>query len=341
MRYPFGPASVAALVASCAFVAGCSSGSTTVPVLAPVATPTAVPTPSPAPTLPAPAVPAASPFSASQAVAVSVPTAAPGATAPPVAIPVPAGAGITATIGFPAAQASIPPNTVVSVTATNVLPQGLPVLLARLRAPRAVQGASAVIEYQTLTFSNQASFAAQPSFTFGVPANYAGLSGVSYYVAQYDAYRPQLGWMRGFEGPGTVSGSTISFTGQAGPYVFFANQPQYFALYAVSAAAAAPTPAPSVAPLPTPAPLSASPNAVELNAVGATATVTLTDAASGYSGGYTATSADPAVATASASGTSVTITAVAPGTTAVTVRTTDGRQALISVGVTTTTVPVQ
>jgi hypothetical protein len=341
MRYPFGPASVAALVASCAFVAGCSSGSTTVPVLAPpIATPTPVPTPSAVPTLPAPPIPAASPFSASQAVAVSVPTAAPGATAPPVAIPVPAGAGITATIGFPAAQASIPPNTVVSVTATNVLPQGLPVL-ARLRAPRAAQGATAVIEYQTLLFSNQASFAAQPSFTFGVPANYAGVSGVSYYVAQYDAYRPQLGWMRGFEGPGTVSGSTISFTGQAGPYVFFANQPQYFALYAVSAAAAAPTPAPSVAPLPTPAPLSAAPNAVELNAPGASATVALTDAASGYSGGYTVTSADPTVATATASGTTVTVTAVAPGTTAVTVRTTDGRQALISVGVTTTTVPVQ
>jgi hypothetical protein len=257
-----------------------------------------------------------------------------------VAVPVPSGAGITATISLPAAQASIPPGTVVSVNATNTLPQGLPAL-ARMRAPRATAGATAVIEYQTLVFSNQSTFAAQPSFAFGVPADYAGLSGVSYYIAQYDPYRPQLGWNRGFEGPGVVSGSTISFTGATGPYVFLANLPQYFALYAVSASASAPTPAPSVSPLPTPAPLSASPNAIELYAAGQPATVALADAATGYTGGYTATSADPTVATATVSGTTVTVTGVAPGTTAVTVRATDGRQALISVGVTSTTVPVQ
>jgi hypothetical protein len=262
-----------------------------------------------------------------------------------VPIALPAGAGISGSIGIPPGS-TIPQGTVVAVTASNVQPQGLPPLaLLRspmaLRATRDVAGAVTVVEYQTIVFDHQVIQPAQPVFTFNVPANFASVTGVSYYIAEYDTLRPSLGWIHGFEGPGVVSGSTIAFAGQTGPYVFAANQPQYFALYAVSASAATPTPAPSVAPAPPPAPIGATPASVELTAVGASMNVAIADAATAYTAGYTATSADTSVATATISGTTLTVTAVAPGFTSVTVASHDGRQVLIPVGVTTTTVPVQ
>ena len=306
----------------------------------------ATPTPSPVPTLPPPVIPSTATFTTTTTTAIPAQTPpAAGATTAPVPLALPTGGGISGSVSLPGGS-TIPAGTVAALTASTVIPQGLPALARKrstlaLRSPSDVSGAVTVVEYQTLVFDHQVVLQAQPAFTFTVPANFAGVTGVSYYMAAYDPLRSSNGWVHGFEGPGVVSGSTITFTGQSGPYVFAANSPQYFALYAVSASAATPTPAPVVSPAPTPAPIGFSPASVELTAIGATATVTVTDAATAYTAGYTATVADATIATATISGTTLTVTAVAPGFTSVTVASRDGRQVLVPVGVTTTTVPVQ
>jgi hypothetical protein len=139
-----------------------------------------------------------------------------------------------------------------------------------------------------------------------------------------------------------VSGTTIAFTPAAQTTIFYANQPVYFALYAISTAASTPTPAPSVAPAATPAPLAAAPSSLEFTSTtDAPKTIAITDAATSYTGGYTATSADPTVARVSITGTTATVTPVANGFTAVTIVTADHRQVIVPVGVTTTSTTVQ
>ncbi len=322
-----------ALVIGLAFAAGCGTSSVnTTPVATATPTPTATP-------ISAPPIPAATAFTATQSQILSIPAPPATGTAPPLAVALPPGGGITSNLGIPLSQASIPPNTAISVTTSNTLPASVPALFSG-RRPQA-QGTVATIEIVELIFSNQVILPAPPTFAFTVPATFI-LPNTSYYVAQFDPAYVYIGWNRGFEGPGTVDATnTVSFTGLPGSYIFQANEPQYFAFYAVSAAAATPSPAPVPTQAPTPPPLSASPASISLLAIGASTTVSIADAATSYTGGYTATSGNTAVATATISGTTVTITGVATGSTIVTIATTDGRQLLIPVGVTSTTVPVQ
>lgn len=345
MRHSFRTASLVAFCV-CAGLTGCNGSNSAPPTVIPTATPGPTPTP-----VPAPAIPAQSNYTATQTAAVAAPSAAPGTTPAPIAIPLPSAlpAGYGGSISLASANATIPANTVVQTKVSNQQPAGLPTLDLRrsVRGTRAPLDAGtgtsgAAIEYVTLSFTNQTTFPTQPSFSFVLPSAFTTIPNVQFWIAAYDSLRGVLGWQRGYEGPGTVNGTTIAFTPATQTTIFSANQPMYFVLYAISTAASTPTPAPVVSPQPTPAPLSALPTSLEFTALtDPPKTIAITDAATAYSGAYAATSADPAIATASISGKTLTVTPVAHGLTTIAVSTTDNRQILIPVGVTTTTTTVQ
>jgi hypothetical protein len=341
LRYSLRTASLVAFCV-CAGLTGCNASNSAPPTVNPTATPTPVP---------APSVPAQSNYTATQTAPFAAPSAAPGATSAPIAISLPSAlpAGYGGSISLASANATIPANTVVQTKVSNQQPAGLPILDLR----RSVQGArlprdsgtgtsGAAIEYVTLSFTNQTTFPTQPSFSFVLPSAFTTIPNIQFWIAEYDPLRIILGWQRGYEGPGAVTGTTIAFTPAAQTTIFSANQPMYFALYAISTAASTPTPAPVVSPQPTPAPLSAAPASLEFTALtDPPKTIAITDAATTYSGSYTATSADPTIASASISGRTLTVTPVARGFTTIAVSTTDNRQILVPVGVTTTTTTVQ
>ena len=338
-------------ISACAFlgiaatVAACGPGQH-------LAQPVILPTPSPAPPAAAPtpvALPSTAAFTATQTVPLSIPAPVGTATAAPLAFALPASlpSGFGGQISLPVSQASIPPNTVVQNTVANQSPAGVPVIQQLTRnaagaARAALLGTGATaIEFVTLSFSNAVTFPSQPAFTFTLPAAYTNIPNVAFFVAEYTMGYSFLGWIYGYEGPGSVSGTTVTFTPAQSPTLFLANQPAYFALYAISVAAPTPTPAPSATALPTAPPLSAQPATVSFAAAGATQTVTIGDASSTYAGGYAAKVDNPTIATVTVSGTALTITSVAAGLTTVTVTTTDGRELLVPVGVTTTATALQ
>ena len=343
-------AAILPFAAALALAACQGGGSGATPAVIPTSTPAPTPTPSPTP-VPAPVLPAQSNYQATQTSAITMPTASGTATTPPLAIALPSSlpAGYAGSITIASANATIPAGTVVQTTVSNQAPPNLPVLDVR-RTPLAVRGprdngtgtSGAAIAYVTLSFTNEAHFAAQPAFAFTLPPALAGVPNVQYWLASYDPLRSILGWQRAYEGPGTVNGATIAFAPAAVTTIFFANEPVYFALYAISTAASAPTPAPTVPAQPTPAPLAAAPAQLEFtSATDAPQNVTITDASAAYGGAYAVSSADATVATATISGKTLTVTPIGPGLTTLSVTTTDSRMLLIPVGVTTTATRVQ
>jgi hypothetical protein len=221
-------------MALCACGSSNSSPSPIQPVASPTAAPTAVP------------IPKASPFtSVTSVVGVS-------AVAASVTVPVVAGYAGSIDFGVPTV---LPPGTTISTTVSNVAPTagGVPALssvsrqVLAQRKTASADGAVVVLTYDDLLFSNAVTYGKAPSFVLTVPA--ADVVTAAYYLAMYDPSRPSLAWQLGFEGPGTVTGTTIAFSSVSfSPFTFAANANYYFALYAISASAAAPTPAPSISP---------------------------------------------------------------------------------------------
>lgn len=298
----------------------------------------------------------------------TLPTPAPNATS--VSIAMPSTSGFSGSIGLPVQNAVIPAGTQIteSLAAPNQPPAGLPTLSFMRAGESATRQTLStanhtVIAYLGLYFSNAVTLPSAPLMTFTVPQNTI-VSGANYYLALYDPLRPQLGWQDGFEGPGAVSGSTVSFggNGTANPFTYAGFSFYWFALYAASASAAVPTPAPVVTPLPSPAPPSSTPtptatatptptpaptpvpqfavtpSTISLTAAGQTATFTASGVAP-----FTISGGDANVATVSPSSGNGTFTATAVGAGQTTFTVTDAmnRTATVTVTVTTTTIPIQ
>ncbi|HET9028865.1 MAG TPA: hypothetical protein VFN49_01700 [Candidatus Aquilonibacter sp.] len=314
--------------------------------------PTAAPSGSPT----APPIPSASPFAVSTAVALPTITPPPaGQTPQPVPVTVPTtAAGVSGTFALPVANANaIPANTQAIVTLSNQIPAGAPAsFVRRAQTVRPMASNLAPILFLQVAFSGGVSLANQPAVSFTLPSNQI-VSGASYYVALYDPTRPSLGWELGFEGPGAVSGSTVSFTGGSGSFNFAPFYAYIFALYAQSASAPTPTPPPTPSPTPVPTPtptpgatptpipspgFGVTPTSIALYGAGATQTITATGSAP-----YFAFTSDANVVTVSPpNGNSpFTATAVGAGTAQITIVDSTGKQAIIPVTVTTVTVPVQ
>jgi hypothetical protein len=330
------------LIATAAAVVGCG-GATSTPASFPSQT--------------APPVPVQTPFTATQSQSLAA------GTSVATAVPLPTASAYSGMLQFPAPSSTIPPNTTVTLTSTNVQPSGLPALALARRLPDALRTTDAAgvvaLLYVTISYTQTVTYPTSPSFEITVPPSQV-LPNTSYYLALFDGLRPSLGWQLGFAGPGVVNGSTIAFNGAPPAFTFGATLPDTFAVYAVSASAPSPTPAPSISPItpptasptptPTPTPtatptaaptpFTVSPSSVTLNGIGATATATIADPTN-CSCTFSASTANASVATATVSGLTATITAAGVGQTTITITSSDKRTATVGVGVTQTNVSVQ
>lgn len=265
---------------------------------------------------------------------------------------------------------AIAPGTQIATQLQNTAPAGLPTLQSVFRRTNTSASASSsspisVVAYLYILFNQDVMLSQAPSFSFTLPSADV-VSGAKYYLALYNPNVPSLGWQLGFEGPGTVSGNAVTFTGASGSTYFQAWTAYYLGLYAVPATQAAPTPAPvtqptqapTVAPsalptgMPTPTPVpTAAPNptptpafevlpsSLSFSGTGLTQTFSAIDL--GYTGTYTASSSDDKVATVTVSGSTFTVQSVGAGTATITVSESNGKTATCTVTVTTTTIPIQ
>jgi len=223
--------------------AACGGGSVGPPQ--PVVTP--VPTATPTPV----AIPTSSPFVSSQTQVVTIATAPPSGqpTPPPVPVQLSTSNGFSTTLSMPVAQSAGTEN--IFSTMQNVAPTAIPALdlhraALALRKPKSFGNAVALLYYD-LYWSSPITFLSTPGFAVSVPPIEI-IPFVSYYLALYDPTRPSLGWQYGFEGPATISGSTLTFAGSSSPFSFAPNLNYWFAVIAIAQSFPGPTPAPSIAP---------------------------------------------------------------------------------------------
>ena len=265
---------------------------------------------------------------------------------------------------------AIAPGTQIATQLQNTAPVGLPTLQSVFKRDASVSASSSsaisVVTYLYILFNEDVMLSQAPSFSFTLPSADV-VSGAKYYLALYNPNVPSLGWQLGFEGPGTVSGNAVTFTGGSSSVYFQAWTAYYLGLYAVPANASTPTPAPSIAPTqaptvapsalptgmptPTPAPIPGPsstpvpafeliPSNISFNGTGLTQTFSAIDFS--YGGTFTAVSSDPKVATVtSSSASSFTVQSVGAGTATIAVSESNGKTATCTVTVTTTTIPIQ
>jgi len=156
-----------------------------------------------------------------------------------------------------------------------------------------------------------------------VPGTFAATN--SYWLALYDPLRVAAGWQHGWEGPATVTATTVhgqpatqfAFASNGQPITFAANQTYWLALEAVAPGTASPTPVPSSVPTNAPhegkpAPVIASP-AVVAFASASSAPVSVTFSQQGFSGAFTLHGDCTGVVNTSGSSPTFTLTPVAPG----------------------------
>jgi hypothetical protein len=180
-------------------------------------------------------------------VGVSLAAATAGATPQPV--PLPAVAGYTPTVLLPLPQAAT--NSQFTEGVSNVAFSSSPPL-SLTRFVQSVRRAAlptdaAVLLYVQIYSSATILLPTAPGFAFVVPS--AGVfSGANYYLGLYDPTRPSLGWQYDFEGPGILSGTTVTFASNPSPFTFEGSLSYYFALFVIPQNSAQPTPAPSTAP---------------------------------------------------------------------------------------------
>lgn len=277
----------------------------------PVAISTATPSPPPIPT--------ESAFTSTYQAA--LPVSGTTTTDSPISLPSGAAAsGYTGTVTLPAG-ASIPADTQVTETVTNIAPAGLPALeelrvpLDRqndgLRSPLSEQTELVIIE---LGFTKTVTLPTGLAFVIKVPAADI-LPHVDYYLAFYDPTNPQFGLQLGFAGPATVSGSTLTFASSTSNLTLIGGVTYIFVLYAVSVAVPTPSPVPTFSPTPKPSPTAtatappasgsisiAIPTPAPVVCTPAPVTVPLGESAllectaQDYSGPFTLTVANPAIA---------------------------------------------
>jgi hypothetical protein len=208
------------------FIVGCNGGSSTVPPFGSGSTATPSPTPLPA----------------STSATLSVGTSAASASLGPVL------GGYSGSITFP--PASNTATLMLTLDATQ--PGGTPTVQTVKRRAQTIGGAGiAPIAFMTITSNVVVTFGATPGFSFTLPAGASGLGQISY-VALYDpTANPQPSWTT-FEGPGTVSGNVITFTGSTANLQLKAGVTYDIALFTVTSPLPTPSPVPTATPTPAP-----------------------------------------------------------------------------------------
>jgi virginiamycin B lyase len=213
-----------------ALAAGCGGTSSTVPHGAGGGGATPAPSPTPVP------------LPASAATSIPVGPSATSASLGPVL------GGYSDTITVPAASGAA----ALAVTLSATQPGGTPAVQTVKRRAQSIGGSSvAPVAFVTMTSSATVTLGAAPAFSFTLPAGSASLGQICY-VALYDpTASPQPGWTA-FEGPGTVSGSTITFTAPSAGVQLTAGVTYDLVLFTVTSALPSPTPTATPSPTPTP-----------------------------------------------------------------------------------------
>lgn len=358
----------------CVAATGCGGGGgVTPPSHSSTPTPSATATPTPTPTTTPVPIATQTPYVVQAVATIAPATPVPaGQTPAPVPVALPTGGPVGGSMSISTSGSAIAPGTQIATQLQNTAPAGLPTLQSLFRRTDASVGASAssspisVVAYLYILFNADVVLSHAPSFSFTLPSADV-VSGAKYYLALYNQNVPSVGWQLGFEGPGTVSGNTVAFTGGSSSMYFQAWTAYYLGLYAVPATQAAPTPAPvtvptqaptvapsalptgmpTPTPAPTPGPSSTPvpdfeliPSTISFNGTGLTQTFSAIDLS--YGGTFTAVSSDPKIATVTASSSnSFTVQSVAAGTATITVSESNGKTATCTVTVTTTTIPIQ
>jgi hypothetical protein len=188
--------------------------------------------------------------------------------------------GISDSATLPAASTNA---TVTETIATS--PFGSDAALSAKRAAPAAQrqiadAALSATAYVQFSANQTVTVTGTTTITFTLPSITAG---DAYYLAVYQ----NGAWIAPAAGPGTVSGNTVTFSGNNGTSTISPAAPLELALYAT--AAAPPTPTPTATPTPTPTPVPtpvASPNSLLFDA-GNPTTQTFTVSEAGDLANYT------------------------------------------------------
>ena len=281
-------------VCGAATLAACGGYVNTTPIgtASPTVTYTAVPQATAAPfdvTVAAEAVPAGTANSADAA---------------PIALALASNATAIGEMDLGSLAADIPDGTTLDAETTNEALTDAPAPTGSLRRVTEATAAKTHIETVIVKFSNTVKLKKRPTFVFTFATGF--LTTANYYLQVYDSSQPGLAWQDPFEGPATISGSTLLFDDASNVFTFSGGVKYFFDLYAVSERdAPTPFPAPSstgtAAPGASPSPspifglLTVTPNAVAFTAGGQTEVLSAAEA--GYSGAFTATVADPTLAT--------------------------------------------
>lgn len=149
-------------------------------------------------------------------------------------------AATTAKVSFGGSSATVTFPEVSNAAAANVYLETSPpdgasapqvrTIAAKSRIPDAIGGSNlTALDYVAVTVDTSVSMTSVPAFS--ITSSSAISSGASTYIAVLDMKNPSAGW-NVLLGPGTVSGSTVSFAGQtvAPPFVLSKGDTYVFAL---------------------------------------------------------------------------------------------------------------
>jgi len=252
--------------------------------------------------------------------------------------PLTTGVAVTTTLGGAPAVTS---GTTLTLTESTVSPIGLPTLQGLARRPESGTISDTPLVYIEAMFSNTVTMNGQLGFSTPLPSGSNPNAG-PYYVAALPLGATPA-WSLAIEGPGVVSGTTVSFTPPVAQTTFAASTPYYYVIYqAVGGSVSTPPPSPS--PSPTPAPLAVSPAGLSFTASGASYAQTFAASEPGYTGAFTETdTCNPGTAIATVSAASgpgptanFTVTPQSAGSCTITVHDTNGQTSTVTVGVTIT-----
>jgi len=136
------------------------------------------------------------------------------------------GVAVTTTLGAAPAVAS---GTTVTLTESTVSPTGLPTLQGLARRPESGTVSDTPLVYIEAVFSNAVTMNGQLGFTTPLPSGSNPNAG-PYYVAALPLGATPA-WSLAIEGPGVVSGTTVSFTPPVAQVTFAASTPYYYVIY--------------------------------------------------------------------------------------------------------------
>lgn len=145
--------------------------------------------------------------------------------------------GYTGAVTLPSVSSGA--GAMVRIGTQTMPPTGVAILSSSARQPASAQNVPLL--FVVFTPDRDAVLTAHPGFEITLPQ--APLPGAAYYIAALDDNTGQ--WKLGLEGPGKISGSTLTFTAAPGSVPWGANEPYWYAVYVAATTDIDPTPAPT------------------------------------------------------------------------------------------------